>query len=243
MRRALPWLRQAAALVAAVVAVHAGEAAQASPWTANEDDALLLELHSGKYKLGEPMRGYQTPGGVCVDFADLIQALDLPVRLDKKSRRATGWLFAEDQRLIIDRDANTVQNVNGERTLTADAIQDTPEGWCVDTGALSAWFGVRFKPDLGNLAIALESDRKLPFLEAIERRSRAARLLRSIASRNGNLAPRSSAISTSPECRRRSCLIATGARLRSTSSSRQTGRAAAVRSCSTRRSPAAKRWG
>jgi len=176
MRRALPWLRQAAALVAAVVAVHAGDAAQASPWAANDDDALLLELHSGKYKLGQPMRGYQTPGGVCVDFADLIQALDLPVRLDKKSRRATGWLFAEDQRLIIDRDANTVQNVNGERALPADAIHDTPEGWCVNTGALSTWFGVRFKPDLGNLAIALESDAKLPFLEAIERKSRAAQL-------------------------------------------------------------------
>jgi len=176
MRRTLPWLKHAVALVAAAVAVHAGEGAQAAAWTPSEDDTLLLELHSGKYKLGQPLRGYQTPDGTCVDFADLIQALDLPVRLDKKSRRATGWLFAEDQRLIIDRDANTVQNMNGERSIPDGAIHDTPEGWCMDTGALSAWFGVRFKPDLRNLALVLESDRKLPFLEAIERRSRAAQL-------------------------------------------------------------------
>lgn len=84
MRRTLPWLKHAVALVAAAVAVHAGEGAQAAAWTPSEDDTLLLELHSGKYKLGQPLRGYQTPDGTCVDFADLIQALDLPVRLDKK---------------------------------------------------------------------------------------------------------------------------------------------------------------
>ena len=177
MTRVFPRLRQAVALVAAVFAVSAGgEQAWAAPWSANEDDALLLELHSGQYKLGDTLRGYQTPSGVCVDFADLIQTLDLPVRLDKKSRRATGWLFAEDQRLVIDREANTVQTVNNNERLADSAIQDTPEGWCMNLSALSRWFGVRFKPDLGNLAIVLESDRKLPFLEAIERKSRAARL-------------------------------------------------------------------
>jgi hypothetical protein len=35
---------------------------------------------------------------------------------------------------------------------------------------------VTFRPDLGNLVVHLETERKLPFLQAIERRSRAARL-------------------------------------------------------------------
>ena len=170
-------LRHAAALFGAALGVCAGAGSvQAQAWQPTEDDQLLLELRSGAYKLGEPMRGYQTPAGVCIDFADLIQNLDLPVRLDKKSRRATGWLFAEDQRFVLDRDANTVQNVNGTRGIAANAILDTPEGWCMDLGALSGWMGVRFKSDLGNLTVVLESDRKLPFLEAIERKSRAARL-------------------------------------------------------------------
>jgi hypothetical protein len=172
-----PPLRHLAALFgAAFGVVGAAVPAQAQAWSANEDDSLLLELRSGQYRLGEPLRGYQTPAGVCVDFADLIQALDLPVRLDKKSRRATGWLFAEDQRFTLDRDSDTVQNVNGSRAIARDAIHDTPEGWCVDVKALSSWMGVRFRADLSNLAIMLESDRKLPFLEAIERKSRAARL-------------------------------------------------------------------
>jgi hypothetical protein len=176
MIRRFPILAKAAALLAAAFGVWVGAPAQAKDWAPDPEDQLLLELRSGAYRLGEPLRGYQTPQGVCVDFTDLIQALDLPVRLDKKSRRATGWLFAEDQRLILDRDSNTVQSVNGLRGIGAGAIVDTPEGWCMDLAALSTWMGVRFKADLGNLAIKLESDRKLPFLEAIERRSRAARL-------------------------------------------------------------------
>lgn len=177
MRRHLSLIRpRAVAVLAAACGLWMGGTVQAEGWTPAADDQLLLELHSGAYKLGDPVRGYQMPRGVCVDFADLIQALDLPVRLDKKSRRATGWLFAEDQRVVIDRDANIVQTMNDVRSIADGSITDTPEGWCVSLSALSNWMGVRLSADLGNLAIKLESDRKLPFLEAIERRSRAARL-------------------------------------------------------------------
>lgn len=177
MRNCRTPLRRLAALFGAAFGVAvAAVPAEAESWHASEDDSLLLELRSGQYRLGEPLRGYQTPAGVCVDLADLIQALDLPVRLDKKSRRATGWLFAEDQRFSLDRDADTVQNMNGAHAIAKDAIHDTPEGWCVDLKALSGWMGVRFRAELSNLAVVLESDRKLPFLEAIERKSRAARL-------------------------------------------------------------------
>ena len=174
MRRFLPHLNQLAAACAAALVVCAP--AQAQGWQANEDDALILELHSGSYKLGDTLRGYQTPQGTCIDMADLIQALDLPVRLDRKSRRATGWLFAESERFTLDRESSLVQNMNGEVALPQTAIHDTPEGWCADLGALSGWFGVTFRPDLTNMRVVLETQRKLPFLQAIERRSRAARL-------------------------------------------------------------------
>jgi hypothetical protein len=59
-------------------------------WAPNEDDALLFDVRLGKYRLGDGVRGYQTPQGVCVDLADTIMALDLSIRLDKKLRRATG---------------------------------------------------------------------------------------------------------------------------------------------------------
>jgi hypothetical protein len=176
MRRAFATVAGGLALLSAGLSPLAARAADAPAWQANDDDALLLDLRSGPYKVGEALRGYRTPGGACIDLADLIQALDLPVRLDKKSRRATGWLFAEDQTFVLDREQNTVQSVNKETPLDAGEIHDTPEGWCVETASLSRWFGVTFKPDLGNAALLLSSDKPLPFLAAIERKSRAARL-------------------------------------------------------------------
>ncbi|MEQ8773002.1 MAG: carboxypeptidase regulatory-like domain-containing protein, partial [Erythrobacter sp.] len=155
-----------------------GDGAGGSTWQANEDDYLFLQPVIGKYKLTLDVRGYRTDRGVCLDLADVIQSLDLPIRLDKKSRRATGWMFAEDQTFTLDRDAGTVQNMNTGRAPIAGDIYDTPEGWCVDTDALSRWFGIAFKPDLYNALIRLETDRDLPFMQAIERRSRAARLER-----------------------------------------------------------------
>lgn len=169
----------AAAFAAALVMgspVSAQAPTPGSAWQASEDDFLLLQMSVGSYKLTNEIRGYQTDTGVCLDLADVIQSLDLPIRLDKKSRRATGWLFAEDQKFTLDRGANTVHTMNMETAPAEGEIFDTPEGWCVDTKALSRWFGVTLTPDLYNSAIRLTSETKLPFLEAIERRSRAARL-------------------------------------------------------------------
>ena len=224
-------IRRAAALGAAAVAVWAVPA-KAEAWQPSEDDALLLELHSGQYKIGDALRGYQTPQGVCVDFADLVQTLDLPVRVDKKSRRATGWLFAEDQRLTIDRDSNTVQNVNGSQAITPGAIHDTPEGWCMDLTTLSGWMGVRLKPELASMTIRLESDRKLPFLEAIERKSRAARL-RQPRDSQFDLASLPHADAPYQTC----------GPPRSMSRCRPSGASAAARKCNTKPSPVAKLWG
>ena len=183
-------LRQRVLSAAAIFAVALGASAHADPasaqsggsgarssgWQANEDDSLLLQLQVGSYQLTNDVRGYRTDRGVCLDLADVVQSLDLPIRIDKESRRATGWLFAEDQEITIDRASNTVQNVNTGRVPLAKDIYDTPEGWCVDTDALSRWFGVKFNPDLFNASIRLESDTDLPFMQAIERRKRAERI-------------------------------------------------------------------
>ncbi|MEE4153280.1 MAG: carboxypeptidase-like regulatory domain-containing protein [Erythrobacter sp.] len=167
-------------------AVMDAGAPQSASWQASEDDFLFLQLVIKQYKLTYDVRGYRTDRGVCLDLADVIQSLDLPIRIDKKSRRATGWLFAEDQSFTLDRDMGSVQITNSDagtrRAPLSGDIHDTPEGWCVDTGALSRWFGVSFKPDLYNAIVRLESDRDMPFMQAIERRNRAARLTKTAKS-------------------------------------------------------------
>ena len=86
-------LKQSAVAVLAAALLASGSGAFAgsgeSGWRPGDDDVLLLQIRVGKFKLLNDVRGYQTPGGACVDLADVIQSLDLPIRLDRKSRRAT----------------------------------------------------------------------------------------------------------------------------------------------------------
>jgi hypothetical protein len=180
MRMLTIWPRKAAAFVAAaLLASGVGStsgAHAAGVKTPTEDDQVILQLQVKKYRMRNELRGYQTANGVCVDLGDVIIALDLPIRLDKKSRRATGWLFHEDQTFTLDRDKNTVQIVNNEQALRPGELFDTPEGWCIDTQSLAGWLGAKLTPNLREAVLLLDSDTPLPFIEAIERRSRAARL-------------------------------------------------------------------
>ncbi|WP_170001641.1 MSCRAMM family protein [Pseudopontixanthobacter vadosimaris] len=149
--------------------------AQSPDWQANDDDFLLLQITVGQYRLTDDVRGYQMPAGICLDLADVVRALDMPLRIDRKSRRATGWLFSEDQTFTLDRDSGRV--VTGNNRVPIDgAIVDTPEGWCVRVASLSSWFGLELEPDLFNSAIRMTSAEPLPFIEAINRKNRAARL-------------------------------------------------------------------
>ena len=147
-----------------------------SDWTANDDDALLFDLRSGNYRLGDGVRGYQTDSGICVDLADIIMAMDIPLRLDKKSRRATGWIFTENQTITIDRDNEMVQKADVTAKLRSGQIYDVPEGWCVDVKSLSEWFDVQFVPDLSNALLTIRSDTQLPFERALERKEQAAKI-------------------------------------------------------------------
>jgi hypothetical protein len=170
-------------LMGAVALLGLGQPSQTraqSGWKANSDDALLFDVRLGQYRLGDGVRGYSVPNGTCVDLADTIMALDLPIRLDKKLRRATGWAFEERRTIGIDREANIVQIMNRSEKLGAVDIYDTPEGWCVSTSKLSSWLGITLQADLANALLTVKSEVKLPLEAQMERRARAAKV-RSIA--------------------------------------------------------------
>ncbi|WP_323799070.1 carboxypeptidase regulatory-like domain-containing protein [Parasphingorhabdus sp.] len=167
---------------AGIIAISAASLFLASPvqaasdWSASDDDALLFDLRSGNYRLGDGVRGYQTDSGICVDLADIIVAMDIPLRLDKKSRRATGWIFSENQTLTIDRDSDSVQKGKDSKKLLSGQIYDVPEGWCIDVNSLSSWFDINFTPDLSNALLTVKSDTQLPFERALARKEQAAKI-------------------------------------------------------------------
>ena len=170
-----------AALALAGLAPASAEAVDRTPvspsaaaWAPNADDSWLFDVRSGPYRLGDGVRGYQTPQGICVDLADVVLALDLAVRVDKKLRRATGWVFDERRSLTIDRETGEVRAGSESFRLGATTIRDTAAGWCVDLDSLNQWLGVPLTADLSNAVLRVDAKEKLPFQLAAERRARAA---------------------------------------------------------------------
>jgi hypothetical protein len=166
------WALAAAGAVAAWAAVPVTPA-----WTANPDEQFLLDVNIRQLRLGDGVRAYQTPEGTCIVFGDFLTTLDVPMKIDLQARKASGWAFKEENRVEIDQSAGLARFGKGQQErIAAGTIRETPEGWCVDSAALSRWFGIAVKPSTAGSLLMLESEAKLPVELAREREQRAARL-------------------------------------------------------------------
>ena len=179
MAAAGTWLGKASAL-AAVACLSAVGAVAATPvadgWAADPDTQFLLDVKLHQYRLGDGVRAYETPEGTCIVFGDFLTTLDVPMKIDLGSKKASGWAFKEEHKISIDAAAGKVTYGGKSEALAKGAIRETPEGWCVDSAALSRWFGLGVKPITSGSVVVLESEAKLPVELAIEREKRASNL-------------------------------------------------------------------
>src|SRR4051812_29070236 len=175
-----PWLRKAAGLLALCVGAVATSAPPATPaaaaWTADPEDQFLLDVNIRQLKLGDGVRAYNPPEGTCVVLGDFLTALDVPMRIDLGAKKATGWAFKESNRIAIDLAALKISYGARSEAIAPGTIRETPEGWCVNTAALTRWFGIGVKPLTAGSVLLLQSEAKLPIELAIERKQRAARI-------------------------------------------------------------------
>ncbi len=171
------WLRKAALLLAlcagGVAASTPPPGAAAAAWQADPDDQFLLDVNIRQLKLGEGVRAYNAPEGTCVVLGDFLTTLDVPMKIDFPAKQASGWAFKESNRISIDYAAGTAAYGATSERLAPGVIRETPEGWCVQTSALTRWFGIGVKPVTAGSVLVLESDAKLPVELAIERQKRA----------------------------------------------------------------------
>src|SRR6478609_1590748 len=177
------WLRKTAMLLA----LCAGSVAASAPppqraaaaWTADPDEQFILDVNIRQFRLGDTVRAYNTPEGTCVVLGDFLTALDVPMHIDLGAKKASGWAFKESNAINIDYGALQVAyGAKKSEKIVPGTIRETPEGWCVQTTALTRWFGISVKPVTSGSVLMLESAAKLPVELAMERQQRAARIHR-----------------------------------------------------------------
>ncbi|MEP7315540.1 MAG: SdrD B-like domain-containing protein [Sphingomicrobium sp.] len=176
-----------AALASAGAVGALGASASTDQWVADPDSQYLLDVDIRTTRLGQGVRAYQTPQGACVVLGDLIDALDLPLKVDVSAGTMQGWAIKEANKLAVDRGKSTARYGEKAEKLSATAIRDVPEGWCVDTAALGRWFGLSLTPKMSGSALSIESEAKLPVELAAERHRRAAQLKKNASVELGSL--------------------------------------------------------
>jgi hypothetical protein len=173
------WLGKAGALVATAWLTAVGAVA-ATPvtegWAADPDAQFLLDVRLHQYRLGDGVRAYNTPEGTCIVFGDFLTTLDVPMKIDLEAKKASGWAFKESNKIAIDVGSHSVSYGGKSEALATTDVRETPEGWCVDSAALSRWFGLDVKPMTSGSALVLETEAKLPVEMALERQKRAESL-------------------------------------------------------------------
>jgi hypothetical protein len=145
-------------------------------WSADPDEQFLLDVNIRQLKLGEGVRAYNTPQGTCVVLGDFLVTLDVPMKIDLAAKKASGWAFKEANRISIDLASGKAEYRDKSEPIAQGTVRETPEGWCVESGALARWFGIGVRPMTAGSVLLLESGTKLPVEMAIEREKRAARL-------------------------------------------------------------------
>jgi hypothetical protein len=172
------WRRALIALAAIGASMSPAAEPAGDNWTADPEGQFLLDVNLHRLILGNGVRAYQTPEGACVLFGDFLTTLDVPMKIDIGSGRASGWAFNEKNRISIDRHT-LVAEVKGKReSFAITDVRETPDGWCVDQKALARWFGLTVKADVYNSLLLLDTDSKLPVELAIARKARGLEVAR-----------------------------------------------------------------
>src|SRR4051812_36953186 len=176
------WLRKTAMLLALCAgslgaSVPEKTASSLAAWTPDPEEQYILDVNIRQLRLGDTVRAYNAPEGTCVVLGDFLTALDVPMRIDISAKKASGWAFKESNRITIDYAALTVSyGTKKTEAIAPGTIRETPDGWCVQTSALTRWFGIGVKPMTAGSLLVLESEAKLPVELAVERQQRAARI-------------------------------------------------------------------
>ena len=175
------WLRKTTMLLAlcagSIAASAPAPAPKSASWAPDPDEQFILDVNIRTLRLGDTVRAYNAPEGTCVVLGDFLTALDVPMRIDLGAKKASGWAFKESNKISID--YATMQASFGgkaKESIAPGTIRQTPEGWCVQTSALTRWFGIGVKPMTAGSVLMLQSVAKLPVELAMERQQRAARI-------------------------------------------------------------------
>jgi hypothetical protein len=136
------------------------------------DDERFIALGLARYRLADDITSATLNGSQCVDFQQVLTALDFPIIVDSARRAASGWFVRENQTFTLDL-ATGVAQIGGQRTtISTNDIGRLSTGACLTTDALTKLLGVSFVYDPRGALLTATTAQPLPILQRLQRQTR-----------------------------------------------------------------------
>ena len=135
-----------------------------------DENLLILELRLGKLTLSESILGNQIPSGICLNFSELVVALEFPINVFPEQFRAQGWFLSESRTFQLT--SNGVVISGEDAAFDPELISVQQKDLCVDLALLKAWFPIELQYDQSNALVEVVPGELLPVQQRLERERR-----------------------------------------------------------------------
>ena len=162
-------------LILVLTTVHQIQPVKAQPSPEVYRNELILALQLENTRLDSDILGYQEGDRIYLSLTELTGALQFPITVDGNAGLAGGWFIQEEREFSLNT-ANR-QVISGDRTfdLNPESYFTESGDIFVDTNALEQWFPLRFKANLQQLLLSIQTLETLPIEEQLGRSSRTIR--------------------------------------------------------------------
>ena len=118
---------------------------------------------------------------------DIIDVLDLAISFNSDVKIGQGWFLREDWRIFLDLHKGEVLSRDQIYQVTSDQVVEDDGYYFISQKDIEEWFGFKFKPDIPQQYLNIESEHPLP---EIAKNARKKRLSRKKTNKNITLLPR-----------------------------------------------------
>ncbi len=144
-----------------------------------EGTELYLAGRIGKFVFNDEINAHVENDRLYIDAEELFVELDFPIDIDLEQGRLSGWYLKEDNLVQVDLASGRAEVGDRQVTLEGDDVIRVRGRLFLSLKGVATLFDIQIEPDYRALLLDLDSADPLPFEEKLQRRDRAARILRS----------------------------------------------------------------
>lgn len=139
-----------------------------------DGQTLLLRPKVNKFLYQDDIYALKKRGRIYLSLSDVIDILEFSIEFDPKTKMGRGWFLREDWKISLDLDRGVVTSRGQEYIIGAENIVTENGILFIASANIEEWFDLKFKHNISEQYIDIESPYPLPRVARHARQNRKA---------------------------------------------------------------------